>query len=238
MPGAQASTAQALQVMSRMAEAVLASQGQRTEFWDSRDPLDGEGQIPGCRGAMAMERFRTTFRRNPQSISAQVRQNRSVQMTGPAFEEGTVASTRNYFAKEVPFGAAKSCAYLLFGLAEVFDLMEAGRWHEAEAQVALLLVAGEHAALREWKWNHAWLLTHLPEPPWAAIGRKPQRDSVRPLSRLAAPAWTAAVIGYAKDVTALLEAERKTGPPPTTPTNPPPGGKGNPKGKGAPNSDE
>jgi len=170
-----------------------------------------------------MERFRNVFRRSPQTITAQVRENRRVQMTGPAFEEGTVASTRNYFAKEAPFGAAKSCAYLIFGLAEVFDLMEAGRWHEAEAQVALLLVAGEHAALREWKWNHAWLLTHLPEPPWASIGRKPQRDSVRPLSRLAAPGWTAAVIGYAKDVTALLEAERKSGPAPS--------GKGNPKGK-------
>jgi len=211
--------------MSRMAEAMLASQAPETEYWDGRDPLDGEGQLPGCRGSVAMERFRNQFRRNPQAISAQVRENRRIQLTGPAYEEGTVASTRNYFAKEVPFGAAKSCAYLIFGLAEVFDLMEAGRWYEAEAQVALLLVAGEHAALREWKWNHAWLLTHLPEPPWAAIGRKPQRDSVRPLSRLAAPAWAAAVIGFAKDVSALLEAERKSAPASSAPP-----GKGNPKG--------
>ena len=36
---------------------------------------------------------------------------------------------------------ARTAAYLGFGMAEVFDMMERGLWYQAEAQLALLLVA-------------------------------------------------------------------------------------------------
>ena len=139
--------------------------------------------------------------------------------------------TRHYL---VPFGEARTAAYFMFGLAEIFDLMEANRWHAAEAQLALLLVAGEHAAVRDWRWNHAWLMTHLPEPPWGQIGRRPPKDQVRPFARLAAPSWTAAVIAYAKDVASLSEAEKRGPPAATPPTSTPKAtGKGGQKGTAA-----
>jgi hypothetical protein len=180
----------------------------------NHDWADGEAADPrflprGCRGATDMANFKNMVGRNPQAISARVRENRNTQLLGPAADEGAAPSTKNYLVKECPFGTAKSCAYFVFGLAEVFDLMEAGKWHAAEAQVALLLCAGEHAALREWKWTHAWLLTHLPEPQWDVIGRRPQRDSVRPLSKLSAPEWSTAIISYSNDVKGMLDAEQR-----------------------------
>eukprot|EP00972_Heterocapsa_arctica_P051496 7573692-Heterocapsa_arctica.AAC.1 len=77
--------------------------------------------------------------------------------------------------------------------------MEAGNWHLAEAQLALMLAASEQAAMREWRWSPAWLLTHMAEPPWQQIGRIPQKDAARPLSRLADQSWMAICISYVKD---------------------------------------
>ncbi len=118
----------------------------------------------------------------------------------------------------------KTAAYLGLGLAEVFDLMEAGQWQHAEALTALLLVALEQAAHDEWRWSPAWLLTFLPEPPWQDIGRAPPRDSVRPLARLADQSWTAASIAYLRDVAVLTERT-------VTRTAPQPKSAGHPKSK-------
>ena len=64
-------------------------------------------------------------------------------------------------------------------------------------------------ALREWKWIPAWLLTHQPEPPFQHIGRKPPKDMLKPLTRLADQSWVAAAIAYTKDVAVLQEAEKR-----------------------------
>ena len=70
-------------------------------------------------------------------------------------------------------------------------------------------MAGEHAALREWRWAHAWGLTHLPEPPCQQVSRKPDAAAVRPFARLASPSWVGAIMAYAKDVMGLQDAEKK-----------------------------
>ncbi|CAK0813826.1 unnamed protein product, partial [Prorocentrum cordatum] len=169
-------------------------------------------RLGGARGAAALELFRRQVQSSPQAVSALVRRNRQLNMTGAASEEGMSDSTRNYFARNVPFGQARSSAFLVFGMAEVFDLMERALWRAAEAQLALLLCASEQAALREWRWTSAWLLTHLPEPPWTSIRQAPARGQIRPMSRLASPEWVAAAIGYTKDTLALEGAERKLAP--------------------------
>ncbi|CAK0900373.1 unnamed protein product, partial [Prorocentrum cordatum] len=164
---------------------------------------DGLGEssgmrLGGARGAAALELFRRRVQSSPQAVSALARRNRQLNMTGAASEEGMSDSTRNYFARNVPFGQARSSAFLVFGM--------------AEAQLALLLCASEQAALREWRWASAWLLTHLPEPPWTSIRQAPARGQIRPMSRLASPEWVAAAIGYTKDTLALEDAERKLAP--------------------------
>ena len=42
-------------------------------------------------------------------------------------EQAGARSTRAYVLKQIPLGKAKSAMFLVFGMAEVFDLMEAGK---------------------------------------------------------------------------------------------------------------
>ena len=119
---------------------------------------------------------------------------------------------RAYLSSEVPFGNAKTAAYLMFGIADVFDMVERGEWLLAEAHLALLLAGGEQAALQGWQWPLAWLVTQLPEPAWARIRHQPVPDTAPPLSRLADQSLMAAVVSYYRDVATVMEAQRKAAP--------------------------
>ena len=108
-----------------------------------------------------MELFRQELREHPERITQEIRRNRRELLLGFAGETtGLVDNTTAYLSTQVPFGQAKSVAYVAFAAASIFDLMERRRFQMAEAQLGLLLCAVEQAALREWRWNHAWLLTH------------------------------------------------------------------------------
>ncbi len=172
--------------------------------------VEGLGKLPGARGAASMEVLRKTLVASPQSVTARVRANRNFHLRGCSSLESAPGSlTSAYFIKQVPFARAKTAAYLLFGMCEVFDLMENGRWEEAEAQLALLLVAGEQAAMEDWRWPTAWLLTHLPEPPHHLLIESPGSAMARPISKLADPSWIAAAIAYTKDMAVIQEASRR-----------------------------
>ena len=94
-------------------------------------------------------------------------------------------------------------------MCEVADLLGAGRTDAAHATTVLLLAAAEQAALNDWHWPPAWLLTHLPDPPFARIGYHPVKDGARPISKLAGPALMAAAMAYLRDVAVLAEAARR-----------------------------
>ncbi len=173
----------------------------------------GAANLRGARGAAALLKWRQIFGERPQLISSRIRQARNRAMTGLACTPDVVPSMRNYFATEVPFGHAKTAAYLVFGLADIADLLEAGRWHEGEALVNLLLSAAEQAALQEWQWGMAWLLTFSAEPPWARIRNPaPAASDLRSVGRLADPELLAAAVGHMKDFMAISEAQRKAAP--------------------------
>ena len=156
-------------------------------------------------------------RERPSAVTALVRRNRREQLTGSGDEGGLADTTTNYLTRMVPFGQAKSAAYMAYGVAAAFDAMERGNTQLAEGHLALLLCATEQAAQRDWRWNHAWLLTCLPDPPFQQIRATPDRHATQPLSRLTPPSWLAAVVAYARDVAILTEAERN--PPKRTETH-------------------
>ena len=158
-----------------------------------------------------MEMYRRELAEHPARVTARIRQNRNRSMTGSAALPGHVNTFRGYFSSEAPFGQARTAAYLVFGLAEVADLLEAGAWEAGQALLLLLLASAEQAALQEWQWGAAWLLTFLPEPPWQRIRYAPPRDSLRPLGRLADPSHVAAALAYLKDLAVLSEANNLPG---------------------------
>ena len=119
-----------------------------------------------------METFWKLFLADPEKVTAVVRSNRNRELDRVSgYEQSGSRSTRAFLLKQLPVGKARSAVYLIFGLAEVFDLLEAGKWRLAEARVALLLVAAEQAALEDWRWPVAWSPTHLPEPPFHLMPR-------------------------------------------------------------------
>ena len=148
----------------------------------------------------------------PEEVTRRVRANRDRAMGGVAGSTGGPLTMRGYLSSEVPFGNAKTAAYLMFGMADVFDMLERGDWHLAEAHLALLLAAGEQAALQSWTWPLAWLVTQLPEPAWSRIRHQPVPDTARPLSRLADQSLMSAVVAYYRDVSLVMEAQRKAAP--------------------------
>ena len=197
---------------------------------------EGDGPFPfpalsGARGAAALEAWRRALLTKPEQVTARIRANRDQALTGMAGIADASVTMRNYLSSEVPFGNAKTAAYLMFGIADVLDLMEHGQWLRAEACLCLLLASGEQAALPSWSWPIAWLVTQLPEPQWVRIRHQPAPDTARPISRLADQSLMAAVIAYYRDVATVMEAQRKASA--AAPPQPPSGGHLGAGGNGA-----
>ena len=206
--------AAALAEQAKATAAMAAMQSGAAESTGLLDDIQTGGgpSLRGARGAAALLHWRRAFGERPEAITARIRANRTQALTGLAASPDVHSSFRNYFAQEVPFGHAKTAAYLVFGIADVADLMEGGRWREAEALTCLLLAAAEQAALQEWTWNLAWLLTFSAEPPWAKIRvQPPPQTDLRSMARLADPELLAAAVGHLKDMLAIGEAQRKAG---------------------------
>ena len=178
---------------------------------------DGEpGQgLRGPRSTAVLTEWRTALRQNPRAVTQRIRANRDLAMQGAAELPGASPTFQSYLASEVPFGNAKTAAYLMFGLADVADLLGAGRAEEAEALAVMLLSSGEQAALHGWQWSLAWMMAFTAEPPWNRIRHAPTPEDGRALSRLADPSLVAATVAYFKDITTVNEAQRKAGTPHT-----------------------
>ena len=139
---------QSMEAQSRMLAALAGStdNGIDSGLTDSTASF----QLGGARGAAALERWRSLLVSRPEEVTRRVRANRDRALGGVAGSSGGPLTMRAYLASEVPFGNAKTAAYLMFGLADVFDMLERGEWHLAEAHLALLLAGGEQAALQSW----------------------------------------------------------------------------------------
>ncbi len=156
-----------------------------------------------------MELLRRSIAQNPRKATERIRHNRTLALSGMSALEAQGQSKRTYVIKEMALGHNRTGTYLAFGLAEALDLMEAGEWYRAELTIALLLAALEQAAMEDWHWQTAWLLTHLPEPPFHLVNRAPDRASVRPFSKLADPAWVACAMQLTSDAARLQEARKR-----------------------------
>ena len=117
---------------------------------------------------------------------------------------------REFFTRGMAVGKNnRTSGHLGFGIATALDHIAAQEWDQAEAVLCLLMVAIEQSSLDNSRWQLAWLLTHLHEPPWHLMASGPAAGLGRPFGRLADPAWTAAAMAYVRDAAALEEARRK-----------------------------
>ena len=177
------------------------------------DGSGGGGRMPGARGAASMELLRRDLQARPSAWAAMIRRNAEEALAGSTDDpDPRVRSMVEFVMRTGTITRAnRTSAYLGYGIARVADLMSRGRHDMAEATVLLLLTALEQSQRDNGRWQLAWLLTHLPEPPWSqmAPGSSGSVDSLRPFGHLADPTWTTAAMAYTKDAASLAEIRRK-----------------------------
>ena len=220
-PGTQDPMAALLNAMERQTEAITAlarrgtPQDPVSRQWSEDDERVGLlQQLPGARGATALETLQRHLASAPQEFSRRIRSNRDRRVRGASSTDQPSLSTRAYLVQEVPFNGAVSSAHFLFGMAEVFDMMEQGKWHLAEAHLGMLLVAGEQAAMDNWRWHHAARMSMVPDPPFHALIHVAGSTLSEPVSHLADQAWVATSMAYARDMAVFKDHAKARAPPP------------------------
>ena len=73
----------------------------------------------------------------------------------------------------------------------------------------MMIVAGEQAAMDNWRWHHASKMTVVPDPPFHALIVVAGSTMAEPVSHLADPSWIATSVAYAKDL-AVFKDHAKT----------------------------
>ena len=160
-----------------------------------------------------MELFRNDLSENPGQWSERVRLN-AQRAVSESIDPDRAPTMHEFMLKYMPWGkAGRRVTYLGFLIATALDCMQRGEWLRGEAILYLGLVALEQSLHDSGRWGMAWLMTHLPEPPWHILQQGMTPDSIRPFGRLADPGWTAAAMAYVRDAASLAEL-RKKGPGP------------------------
>ena len=116
-------------------------------------------------------------------------------------------------------------------LAHMWNLLEMDQVDRAHAEVGLTLMALEQVTLDD-RWGLACFLTHQTEPSSQMMGRQPERNALRPFSRLAEPRWIAAAVAYLRDIDLMAERRRKRNEDGPNPKAPRKGDQGDGKGGG------
>ncbi len=212
---AQGAAAAALQQQQTQQQPTGGVPPDVLEYMLQADPgnmvsADGS-KLPGARGAASMEYLRRDLPSRPKAWSQTIRRNAALALAGD--EDDSDPRTHSIWEFMRQTGAAnrsnRAVAYMTFAVSKSLDLMRQGRYDLAEAYFLLLMCATEQSARDSGRWGLAWLLTHLPEPPWGTMQQSVPQNDLRPFGFLAEPTWTTAAMSYTKDTVALAEVRRK-----------------------------
>ena len=245
----QNATVALLQTQTTLLQKLMKSDSDDVAMLLGGATEDGSGgKLGGARGAAAMEIGRRILRDKPIDVTKFVRRNMQDAL-GRSLGQTSGADAEVYEREKGAFGGRRDMAYIFDILAGIWNSLESKDSDAAQAQTGLGMAAVEQYMLDN-RWDLAWLLTHRPDPPWAAIERQqPKGTLYKPYTRLVDPAWVASAIAYLKDIDAIAErrsrrtddgdsltrAERRAlnkKPPPTTKPPDPKAAKGGGRGKG------
>jgi len=195
----------------------LTQLAEKQALADPLDPLSsGGGYVDDApmrlgRGPAALEALHRRMNEDPNYITERVAANCQRQQAGASSMELSHGQTsmKGFLVKQVAFHRNRGCTYFFFMMAEIFELLLAGQWEKGRGLLAMCLVAAEQAALDQWNWGTAWLLTGLPDPPFHLIQESLGAHLTRPGARLADHTWINAAANYLKDMAVLHETRRQ-----------------------------
>ena len=186
-------------------------------------------RVSGARGAASYELLRRMFMRSPGLYAALVRRNmQASEERYPGDPDAEEVSAWDFVHDRFQLGNQRTLTFCSLGFAHIFDMCRSRRWELVEDATARLLVATEQAAMDSSQWQIAWPLTFLREPQWTRLQNRANSDNLATpqFGQLSDPSWTATVLAYLKEASAIQELRRRAGGQPRKP-----GGKGD-KGKG------
>ena len=185
----------------------------------SMDAIDGllsdsgascSSALPGARGAAALETCRREFLARPRAHTQTVLRNARRALSYGDDDAGDhKKGVMVEFLRTCHFGKSKAVPYMAYAIATAIDLFERDKHDEGMALLMMLMVAVEQSTLDQGRWQLAWLLTHLPEPPWTQLSQVAPPDPLRPFGRLSEPNWSTAAMAYTKDAAALSEIRKR-----------------------------
>jgi len=108
------------------------------------------------------------------------------------------------------FNQLRGLCYSAFMAAHVANALNRGQFSYGRALANLSVAAHDQVVLDGGaSWETGWLITTLPEPPFATCLRAPASGSLlKPHSRLLCASWVTAVVAYLRELT-TLEDRRK-----------------------------
>jgi len=177
---------------------------------DSEGEDDEHVKLSGAKGAEALARYVRLVERQPERVSAAVLCNAAAEL-GIALPQ--IPRLRTYLEQKVAFGNLRTLTFSAFLMAAVADAANSNQPELSRALANLGVAAYEQCALEGGSnWTIPWLLTTVPEPPWALVQRTLQGSILHPHSKLLDPRWAVAVGGYVADTVKLQERLSKDRP--------------------------
>lgn len=185
--------------------AALVSQMQAGST-DPMSDLSSTTPTMGVKGTLAREKMQRElaagtgafFLKVCQAIQRRV--NPASRLATNLSEVGDV-SLLGYLERYGGFGQNRELGMVQWSLGHVFDAMAKEEWNLARDHLALSAVMVEQAALDSNRWNLAWLLRLLDDPPqnlWLSRGQS-ATGGRRPFAPLCVPSWTTAALAYMKE---------------------------------------
>ena len=173
---------------------------------DEVNLLSGEGAGSaasggGARGAAAMELQRRALENRPlDSVLTTRRLLARANGGDPSLPQDAVS----FFTRFGTFQDGRDAAMLAWVLAHIWNHLELGETEAAHALTGIGLASVDQWSMTG-RMDMGYLWTHLPEPPWNVVARRPDSQGLRLFSRLAEPAWVAASVAFLKDMDAMQE---------------------------------
>ena len=156
------------------------------------------GSSAGIKGCLAREAY-IKISSNLVNYAQTVEQN-ALQELGHSAESVHPGLMRDYVEKRLPLGNMRLLTQMAYLASNGWEVGARTGNRELQGFAAKLLCFAEQTALDEGRTGLSWLLTGLPEPNYAVTQRNVVRYGAKPFSRLSAPSWIAANVGYLKDL--------------------------------------
>ena len=150
----------------------------------------------GVKGCMAREAFLKAAADLPRlALTAQAN---ALKELGYGPEKATGDLMKKYMERRIPLADHKLLTYFATMCAEAWSVGHGSQNLELQGFAAKMLVFIEQASIDSGKYQLAWLLTGLQEPPFHLLVKQRWNPGLQPFARLCSPTWISANLAFLK----------------------------------------